>query len=63
MRLNNVFMCKSGVIGMQFNYGKQAILSVYHDGKALQVSEDHPEVFQTQAIKMYSFLHNRYKRR
>jgi len=62
MRFNNAFMCKSGEVGMQFNYGKDAIITIYHDGKALQNSEGHKEVFVNQAYKQYAFLHKHYRK-
>ena len=62
MRFNNAFMCKSGVLGMQFNYGKNEIVSVFHDGKELRTSEDVPVVFQLEARRRYHLLHNRFVR-
>lgn len=63
MKLANTFLCKSGHVGMQFEYGKGAIISVTHDGKQLQVSEDHPKAFQLEAQRRYHALEPFYKRK
>ena len=55
MRFDSAFMCKSGVVGMQFVVPamKGAIISVFHDGKGLQVSEQFPNKFKQEALKKY----------
>ena len=56
MRFDNAFQCKSGVVGMQFTYGKGAIISVFHNGKTLQVSDNHAPAFQQEALRKYLAL-------
>lgn len=60
MKFDNAFKCKNGIVGMQFTYGKGAVISVFHDGESLKVSEDHLPVFQQQALSLYFKLSPRY---
>lgn len=63
MRFDSAFVCKSGVVGMQFVVPamKGAIISVFHDGKKLQASEQFPIKFKIEALKKYSILLKYYK--
>ncbi len=73
MHFDNAFLCKNNVVGMQFstfrnvvgNKGKlkkeRAIISVFHDGRSLQVSEDASPQEKEEAMKKYHFLHKHYK--
>lgn len=65
MRFDSAFMCKSGVVGMQFVVPalKGAIISVFHDGKGLQVSEQFSNKFKQEALKKYFQLLKWYKPR
>lgn len=54
LKFDNAFMCKSGVVGMQFQNKKRQLVSVFHDGKSLQVSQDFPTAQQQEAMQHYT---------
>lgn len=62
MKFDNAFMCKSGVVGMQFMLPNSSLITVFHDGNSLQASESFPEKLRQAAMIKYNSLHNRFVR-
>lgn len=61
MRFDNAFLCKNGVVGMQFTKNKDVLISVFHDGQSLKVSEQATPAEQEEALRKYHFIHKRFK--
>lgn len=62
MKFDNAFKCKSGVIGMQFELSNGVLISVFHDGKEMKVSEAFPEKVRMAALQKYHQLHKSFVR-
>lgn len=62
MKFDNAFLCKSGVVGMQFVNSKGAIISVFHDGKKLRCSEDASPKEKDCVLKIYKLISSRFKK-
>lgn len=62
LRFDNAFMCKSGFVGMQFVNQKGAIISIFHDGKELKITEGLPLREEQEIYKKYFQLRKYYQK-
>lgn len=61
LRFDNAFLCKNKKVGMQFTNKQGAIISVFHDGQQLRVSEDAKPQESEEAMRKYLLMHKRFK--